>query len=100
MAPSPPVDVVDLRRREDPYNHLEPGTALPRIQCRRSSSRECRTLVQKSSPDGNEQSITEVTRRSIFDHLRNCGFSWWGRLDEIDFLQRVWDLDALPSTDS
>lgn len=43
--------------------------------------------------------ITPLTRREIFDYIRDEGGPWWGRLDEIDFLARVYDLDALPSTD-
>jgi AbiJ N-terminal domain 3 len=49
---------------------------------------------------GQPRQITAVTRRDIFDYVRaECG-EWWGRLDEIAFLDRLYDLDALPSTDS
>ncbi|MEU7317292.1 Shedu anti-phage system protein SduA domain-containing protein [Streptomyces sp. NPDC007083] len=44
--------------------------------------------------------ITAVTRRDIFDYLRGEGGPWWGRLDEIDFLEGLYDLDRLASTDS
>jgi hypothetical protein len=43
--------------------------------------------------------ITALTRREIFDYIRTEGGPWWGRLDEVDFLSRVYDLDALPSRD-
>lgn len=43
--------------------------------------------------------ITQVTRRDIFDFLRTQDEPWWGRMTEIDFLERLYDLDALPSTD-
>jgi hypothetical protein len=43
--------------------------------------------------------ITEATRRSIFDYLQSCGVSWSGRLDEVEFLSRLYDLTAMPSTD-
>lgn len=43
--------------------------------------------------------ITPLTRREIFDYIRTEGGPWWGRLDEVDFLARVYDLEALPSTD-
>ncbi|MFD3380977.1 MULTISPECIES: Shedu anti-phage system protein SduA domain-containing protein [unclassified Streptomyces] len=43
--------------------------------------------------------ITAVTRRDIFDYLRGEGGPWWGRLDEIDFLESLYDLDRLASTD-
>ena len=42
--------------------------------------------------------ITPVTRRDVFDLLREEG-PWWGRLDEIEFLGQLYDLDALPSND-
>lgn len=43
--------------------------------------------------------ITEVTRRAIFDYLSVGPCSWHGRLDEVEFLRRVFDLKSLPSTD-
>jgi len=43
--------------------------------------------------------ITEVTRRSIIDYLTASGASWAGRLPEDEFLARLYDLTALPSTD-
>jgi len=53
------------------------------------------------------RTISEVTRRNIFDELRvaiDCVLGpeyvvWHGRLDEIEFLKRIFDLDALPSKD-
>lgn len=44
--------------------------------------------------------ISQVTRRDIFDYLRAEGGLWLGRMTEIDFLGRLYDLEALPSTDS
>jgi hypothetical protein len=41
--------------------------------------------------------ITEITRRDLWEAL--AGVPWWGRLDEIDFLKRIYSLDLLPSTD-
>ncbi len=41
-----------------------------------------------------------MTRRDIFDYLRGEGGPWWGRLDEIDFLESLYDLDLLASQDS
>jgi len=43
--------------------------------------------------------ITEVTRRAIFDYLRVEGVCWHGRLAEVDFLNRLFDLRRLPSSD-
>lgn len=41
--------------------------------------------------------ISEVTRRNILGHLR--GGAWSGRLSEEEFLDDVFDLDAIPSED-
>jgi hypothetical protein len=54
-------------------------------------------LLEKRS-DAKRQ-ITQVTRRDIFDYLRMGGGPWWGRMDEVGFLSRVYDLEQLPSTD-
>jgi hypothetical protein len=43
--------------------------------------------------------ITAVTRRDVFDFLRAENEPWWGRLSEIGFLGKLYDLDALPSDD-
>lgn len=42
--------------------------------------------------------ITQVTRRAIIEELD--GVNWAGRLDEVAFLKRLYDLERLPSTDS
>lgn len=43
--------------------------------------------------------ITPVTRRDVFDFLQAQNEPWWGRLSEIGFLGKLYDLDALPSDD-
>lgn len=43
--------------------------------------------------------ITPVTRRDIIDALVAESVSWSGRLDEPEFLSRLFDLTSLPSTD-
>ncbi len=43
--------------------------------------------------------ISEVTRRNIQDSLSLDGVRWWGRLDEAEFLARVFDLNSLSSFD-
>ncbi|MEV5754412.1 hypothetical protein AB0L00_41920 [Actinoallomurus sp. NPDC052308] len=48
---------------------------------------------------GRVQRVSRVTRRDIFDYLQTEGGPWWGRLGDVAFLTRVYDLDALPSTD-
>jgi hypothetical protein len=42
--------------------------------------------------------ISQLTRRDIFDSLR--GVNLYGRLEETEFLSRIFDLDNLPSLDS
>jgi len=44
--------------------------------------------------------ITEITRRDILDALIAEGVHLYGRLEETDFLSRIWDLDSMPSTDA
>jgi hypothetical protein len=44
--------------------------------------------------------ITQVTRRRIFDTIILSKVRWEGRLEEPDFLARIYDLDTMPSTDS
>lgn len=44
--------------------------------------------------------ISTITRRNIFDFIQVEGFWWSGRLEEVDFLSRMFDLDRMPSYDS
>jgi hypothetical protein len=44
-------------------------------------------------------SISEASRRDIFDYLSILDRSWHGRFNDREFLARLFDLDALPSTD-
>lgn len=43
--------------------------------------------------------ISEITRRDIIDSLRAEKFCWNGRLEETEFLSRIFDLKSLPSND-
>ena len=45
------------------------------------------------------RTISEVTRRQTFDFLTLSGVDWSGRLAEVEFLSRLYDLTKLPSTD-
>ena len=47
-----------------------------------------------------QERITEVTRMRIFDTLRLQNVEWFGRLEETEFLKRIFDLDAFESYDS
>ena len=44
--------------------------------------------------------ISELTRRDIFDGIQLENIVWSGRLDDVQFLSRMYDLESLPSTDS
>lgn len=44
--------------------------------------------------------ITQLTRRNIFDYIQVEKFWWSGRLEETDFLSRMYDLERLPSSDN
>jgi len=54
-----------------------------------------RIFQDASSP----HSISEVTRRNIIDEICVANVWWAGRLDEVEFLSRLYDLEALPSSD-
>jgi len=43
--------------------------------------------------------ISELTRRDLFDAIRAERVNWSGRLQEPEFLSRIFDLARLPSTD-
>lgn len=47
-----------------------------------------------------KNSISESTRRNIFDALTVQSVRWSGRLEEADFLARLYDVNALPSADN
>ncbi|MCX2584277.1 abortive infection family protein [Pedobacter sp. MR22-3] len=44
--------------------------------------------------------ISNITRRNIFDFIRIEGIWYSGRLEEHNFLSRIFDLDELPSDDN
>ncbi|WP_330479097.1 serine/threonine protein kinase [Streptomyces platensis] len=50
--------------------------------------------------EGKQARITEVTRMRLFDTLRLQNVDWSGRLEESDFLGRIFDVDAFASYDS
>ena len=43
--------------------------------------------------------ISQITRRDIFDAILTQGINWSGRLEESQFLARLYDLNNLPSKD-
>ncbi len=44
--------------------------------------------------------ITSITRKRILETLIGSRWSWHGRLNEVEFLNRILDLKKLPSSDS
>lgn len=44
--------------------------------------------------------ITEVTRRDIVEFFSTVNISWYGRLEETEFLSRLYNLEEITSTDS
>lgn len=55
----------------------------------------------ESRPDWrlSRSDLSRVTRQSIIDGLKIDRVAWNGRLEEVEFLQRLYDLEALPSHD-
>lgn len=58
--------------------------------------------IVRPRPDWRETGggISRVTRQNIFDGLRIDNVIWNGRLEEVEFLERLFDLQSLPSRDS
>ncbi|MBI1196228.1 MAG: hypothetical protein GC203_00015 [Phenylobacterium sp.] len=44
--------------------------------------------------------ISQSARRNIIDGLRLDNVAWAGRLEDVEFLERIYDLRQLPSTDT
>ena len=44
--------------------------------------------------------VSRRVRRNIIDGLKVDNIPWMGTLEDVEFLQRLWDLEAMPSTDS
>jgi hypothetical protein len=55
--------------------------------------------TKKSEENSLKNTISEVTRRNIFDTLRVEHTNWSGRLSEVDFLSRLFDLDDVIAGD-
>ena len=52
-----------------------------------------------SDVDEAPKEISEVTRRAVIDHFSIAKVSWSGRLQDDEFLARLYDLSKLPSFD-
>lgn len=44
-------------------------------------------------------SVSRRARRNIIDGIKVDKIAWMGTLGDVEFLQRLWDLEAMPSTD-
>jgi AbiJ N-terminal domain 3/Abortive infection C-terminus len=44
--------------------------------------------------------VSRATRQNIIDGLKIDQIAWSGRLEDVEFLQRLYDLESLPSYDS
>ncbi|MGW8955628.1 AbiJ-related protein [Streptomyces sp. NPDC055709] len=91
------VDRIHLRLLRPEASGGRPSHAATLVEVR---------PAQPPRPAGPAQSgtsaparITQVTRRRLFDALREAGVTWSGSLDEVSFLRRLYDLDRLESTD-
>lgn len=64
---------------------------------------QIRGIVWNSRIDSeadSKMSISIIIRQAIFDEITIHKISWSGRLEEPDFLNRIFDLSKMPSTDS
>jgi hypothetical protein len=57
-------------------------------------------IIQQEDWRSREGEVSVTTRQNIFDGLRLDSVHWSGRLDEVEFLQRLYDLQKLRSFDS
>ena len=48
----------------------------------------------------NDGKISDETRTAVLDEIRARGTVWFGALNEADFLNRLFDLKSMPSSDS
>ncbi len=60
----------------------------------------CPWRLREGTFESMQTLISEATRRDVFDMLRLNGVKWYGRLDDIEFLSRLFDLSSLPSADA
>ncbi len=59
-----------------------------------------RQLLRQPEERGVSNQVSEVTRRAIVDFLSTSGTDWAGRLQEDEFLARLYDLTSMRSTDN
>jgi hypothetical protein len=81
-----------IKVRGLPFRLLARHRTIPLLHTNKSFQK-IRTLIFVNK-------ITSLTRRDIFDTLVVEGINWNGRLEETEFLSRLYDLSKMPSTDS
>lgn len=76
------------------------GLARSEIERFRAVVSRLARATRRAASSSDRNTITEVTRRALFDELRTRErFAWHGRLEEAAFLAELFDLDTLPSRD-
>lgn len=65
------------------------------LKIRRLLEQDGYLFIDKEIRKG-QKTISELTRRNI---IESASFRWWGRLEEMEFLSRIYPLESLPSTD-
>ncbi|MFE2721883.1 protein kinase [Kitasatospora sp. NPDC059327] len=90
--------LVEVCKQNDrgAVNQIEVRPLLPEPT---ADWRQSLATATAPTPSARTNRITEVTRRRIFDALRLQNLHWAGALGDVDFLQRIYDLDQLPSGD-
>lgn len=69
------------------------------LRCRASGGSPRQNAPVPRLPRASPNTITEITRRDIFDTIAMQRIGWAGRLEEPDFLDRIRDLADMRSTD-
>ncbi|MFD3876683.1 AbiJ-related protein [Streptomyces microflavus] len=89
-----PTELDDLREAlERDGLHLDGDLRV------RSASTVAEPGVQTLPVPADARRITQVTRTRLFRSLKNRDVKWFGDLDEIGFLRRLYALNKLPSSD-
>lgn len=88
---------LPLRANGDPGRQSSPGRAPLDAQSLEQTAANVR--IVSLFKDADSPRITEVCRRNIVDTLLLQGYAFHGRLDDVTFLGRIWNLAMMPSTD-
>jgi hypothetical protein len=99
-------------RRFAPARQSKSGTGVSRwstrweeVEASEASEESAHIQPRRAKPDGLDRSkdspmrVTPLTRGNIVSALTAAKVRWSGRLNELEFLSRLYELQALPSTD-